>query len=260
MADRTIDDAANAVRNPVQGADIIYITNALADFQTTLAIIATYLDSIAHNFLGQVIQTSNNAAAFATGPNGNTNPVFRSVNNTASQGGGLQVTGLANGGGTLATPAGVRLDAIGAASQGFFISAPGNGCLGFLSGAGGRIDFSVAGVNVVRLTDVYLGLVSSQVITFSSSAASPNTGDTGISRISAKLVAIGNQNQGDFSGSLKLTDIFTNNANFLIRTNTALTGGGTANVPTLTTGPVTGNPTKWIPIDDNGTTRYIPSW
>jgi hypothetical protein len=24
--------------------------------------------------------------------------------------------------------------------------------------------------------------------------------------------------------------------------------------------PAAGNPTKWIPIDDNGTTRYIPAW
>jgi hypothetical protein len=47
---------------------------------------------------------------------------------------------------------------------------------------------------------------------------------------------------------------------FLLATSTALTGGATGNVPTLSTGPVTGNPTKWIAINDNGTTRYVPAW
>jgi hypothetical protein len=47
---------------------------------------------------------------------------------------------------------------------------------------------------------------------------------------------------------------------FLLATSSALTAGATSNVPTLTSGPVTGNPTKWIAINDNGTTRYVPAW
>jgi len=54
--------------------------------------------------------------------------------------------------------------------------------------------------------------------------------------------------------------IYTNSASFLMRTKTSLTGGGTGSVPTLTAGPAAGNPTKWLPYDDNGTTRYIPAW
>lgn len=54
--------------------------------------------------------------------------------------------------------------------------------------------------------------------------------------------------------------IYTANAAFMLRTKTSLTGGATGNVPTLTAGPVTGNPTKWLPYDDAGTTRYVPSW
>ncbi len=46
----------------------------------------------------------------------------------------------------------------------------------------------------------------------------------------------------------------------LLATGAALTAGATGNVPTLTAGPVTGNPTKWIAISDNGVTRYIPCW
>jgi hypothetical protein len=87
-----------------------------------------------------------------------------------------------------------------------------------------------------------------------------NTVDTQISRISAGLVSIGNGTGGSFAGSLKLTDLFTNNAAALVRTNTALTDGAGANTGTLTNAPAAGDPTKWIGIDDNGTTRYVPAW
>ncbi len=40
----------------------------------------------------------------------------------------------------------------------------------------------------------------------------------------------------------------------------AITNGAGAAAGTLLTAPAAGNPTKWIPIDDNGTTRYIPAW
>ena len=29
---------------------------------------------------------------------------------------------------------------------------------------------------------------------------------------------------------------------------------------TLTNSPKVGNPTKWVEVDDNGTTRYLPLW
>jgi hypothetical protein len=59
------------------------------------------------------------------------------------------------------------------------------------------------------------------------------------------------------------TDIYSNNANFLIRTKTALANaGGGGSSPTLGTNGPTGAtaPTKWISFDDNGTTRRIPAW
>ena len=54
--------------------------------------------------------------------------------------------------------------------------------------------------------------------------------------------------QFDTSGILMLTSgyAFTNNA--------------AAAVGTLTNSPTAGNPTKWIPINDNGTVRNIPAW
>jgi hypothetical protein len=40
----------------------------------------------------------------------------------------------------------------------------------------------------------------------------------------------------------------------------AFDNGAGASAGTLTNAPAVGNPTKWIPIDDNGTTRYVPAW
>lgn len=56
------------------------------------------------------------------------------------------------------------------------------------------------------------------------------------------------------------TSGLTLNQATLIRTSVALTDGAAAAAGTLTNAPTAGNPTKWIPIVDNGTTRYIPAW
>lgn len=54
--------------------------------------------------------------------------------------------------------------------------------------------------------------------------------------------------------------IYTNAATFILRSKTTLNNGAAASTATLTNSPAVGNPTKWLPYDDNGTTRYIPSW
>jgi hypothetical protein len=49
----------------------------------------------------------------------------------------------------------------------------------------------------------------------------------------------------------------------LLTTNTALTdqsSSQTASLGNVSNAPVPGDPTKWIAINDNGTTRYIPTW
>lgn len=50
------------------------------------------------------------------------------------------------------------------------------------------------------------------------------------------------------------------NAGALVATSVALTNGAGASAGTLTNAPSIGNPTKWIPISDNGTIRNIPAW
>lgn len=56
-----------------------------------------------------------------------------------------------------------------------------------------------------------------------------------------------------------LPDI-TTAGNNLVRKTTTLADGAAAAAGTLGNAPAAGNPTKWVPIDDNGTTRYIPAW
>lgn len=51
-----------------------------------------------------------------------------------------------------------------------------------------------------------------------------------------------------------------NNQTILLETTATLTNGAAAAAGTLTNAPATGNPTKWVAINDNGITRYIPTW
>ena len=46
----------------------------------------------------------------------------------------------------------------------------------------------------------------------------------------------------------------------LMQSSSAWTTGAGSSAGTLLNAPSAGNPTKWIPINDNGTTRYIPAW
>ena len=46
----------------------------------------------------------------------------------------------------------------------------------------------------------------------------------------------------------------------LARTSVPLANGAAAALGTISNAPVAGNPTKWVPINDNGVTRYIPAW
>lgn len=68
-------------------------------------------------------------------------------------------------------------------------------------------------------------------------------------------VVIGTPTSGD---TLTLSPSATSGA--LIATSAALTNNAGALVGTLTNAPATGNPTKWIKINDNGTIRSIPAW
>jgi hypothetical protein len=101
-------------------------------------------------------------------------------------------------------------------------------------------------------TDFYVGVASS----------TGGTLITGSAAYSAEL-----RNDAGFCfgvGSTKIATIDSNgitvNVSTLLRSSVALTNGAGAGAGSLTNAPVAGNPTKWVPINDNGTTRYIPCW
>ena len=50
-----------------------------------------------------------------------------------------------------------------------------------------------------------------------------------------------------------------NQSSLVVSSVTLINGAGVA-AGTLLNAPAVGNPTKWIPINDNGTIRYIPAW
>jgi hypothetical protein len=62
------------------------------------------------------------------------------------------------------------------------------------------------------------------------------------------------------SDLLRVGGALTINSATMIATKTSFTNGAGASTATLTNAPAATNPTKWIPVDDNGTTRYIPAW
>jgi len=62
--------------------------------------------------------------------------------------------------------------------------------------------------------------------------------------------------QNFFQGDMQIAG----GAQPILHTVTTVTSGAAAAVGTLTNAPVAGNPTKWIPFNDAGTTRYIPAW
>lgn len=64
------------------------------------------------------------------------------------------------------------------------------------------------------------------------------------------------KNNGDLAIGGKMT---VNSATLLASTTTLTNGAGVA-LGTLTNAPTAGDPSKWILIDDNGTTRKIPTW
>lgn len=62
------------------------------------------------------------------------------------------------------------------------------------------------------------------------------------------------------AAALTLSSGITIGSATMLTSSVALTNGAGSSAGTLTNAPAVGNPTKWIPINDNGTTRYIPAW
>lgn len=123
---------------------------------------------------GTLIQTSASSAAFASGLNGNTNPVFRLVNNIASQATGISITGRAAAAGaditvlSSGTNEDLRLNAKGSGTISLNPTGTGNIVLGT---AATGVSLSVTGaVTAFNATAVPAGGTTGSGFLFSSTA------------------------------------------------------------------------------------------
>lgn len=94
-----------------------------------------------------------------------------------------------------------------------------------------------------------------------------SSSDVAWSRDSAGVFDLGTGAQGSKAGSLNLTNVallgtltVPGTTTAAITSSATFTSGAASGVGTLTNAPTGGNPTTWIKINDNGTTRYIPAW
>jgi hypothetical protein len=131
--------------------------------------------------------------------------------------------------------------------------------------AGGQLQLFEAGSLRFRITDTQISMYASAELSWSSTASASGTPDVRLFRDAANTLALRNgTNAQEFrvyeTTTGTIYKAILGNRQLIKISGAAFDNGAGANAGTLTNSPVTGNPTKWIPIDDNGTTRYIPAW
>lgn len=153
---------------------------------------------------------------------------------------------------------------------------------GSISGTTLTVSLMLQGSGNIAVGQTVVGMYANNGITASTTITGLGTGTGGLgtytinnSQTIAKteIVAGYVAANGIFGGGVVNTDTtstpvqigidgqwYTRNATFLNRSKLTYTNNAAAAAGTLTNAPSAGNPTKWIAIDDNGTTRFIPAW
>lgn len=62
------------------------------------------------------------------------------------------------------------------------------------------------------------------------------------------------------TGGITGVSITVTDGTFAFKSTASFADGAGGSTGTLTNAPSVGNPTKWVPFDDNGTTRHFPAW
>ena len=135
-----------------------------------------------------------------------------------------------------------------------------------------NIGYSYNGTKLLDLSATLLGVTGGVSVTtqFTSSvatgtpplvvASTTNVANLNASSLSGGTFAAPGPIGGGTPDTGTFTSVTTPGGATFHTTNTALTDGAAAAAGTLLNAPAAGNPTKWIGINDNGTTRYIPAW
>lgn len=130
---------------------------------------------------------------------------------------------------------------------------------GMYRNAAGQIGFTGSGARI--------GVLSSSGLATSGLFLDITNQDVALTRGAAnRLDLMSGDSFNIVSGSLTVggaasaTQFTSSATDFLIAKSGTLVNGAAAQLGTLTNAPVAGNPTKWVAINDNGTTRHLPAW
>lgn len=139
-----------------------------------------------------------------------------------------------------------------------FVISPGSGS--FFAPSGGSLWFLLgSGTRLRADTDSILLLTNAAGTDFDRLQLGGTTSSfPSLKRSSAALLARLADDSAD--AIIQCLRISTSSAAPMFASRTTLTNGAGASAGTLANAPSVGNPTKWIAIDDNGTTRQIPCW
>jgi len=164
---------------------------------------------------------------------------------------GLTITGVNSTAGTTHTSKFQNQNQAGGTGRTLFFAASNNA-----TNTQGEFDILTEDGNHFISQTVYDGVTAGSIFNLYNTAGTIKVKfqGTGVSYVSDGGFAVGTTS--DPGAGM----IYTNAATFMTRTKTSWTNGAAAAGGTLLNAPAAGNPTKWIPVDDNGTTRYIPAW
>jgi hypothetical protein len=136
----------------------------------------------------------------------------------------------------------------------------GNVLIQYAAGASGgiRIDGTQEQNNIITDNSVQMGSFADAFITAGTGHIFSNNQWLGLGFSSTVQVLYGT-NQGIVQAAPALS-FTTPTSTALVTSRVTLTNGAGASAGTITNAPTAGNPTKWIPINDNGVIRNIPAW